>query len=37
MRYSRNCEAREIMLKAHIDSGSHLTIQWTFQKRDEMG
>ena len=37
MRYPREFEAREIMLKAHTDTGSHLTIQRTFQKIVEMG
>ena len=32
MRYPREFEAREIMLKAHTDTESHLTIQWTIQK-----
>ena len=37
MRYPREFEAREIMLKTHTDTGSHLTIQITIQKIVEMG
>ena len=37
MRYPREFEAREIMLKAHTDTGSHLTIHRTIQKIVEMG
>ena len=37
VRYPREFEAREIMLKAHINTGSHLTIQRTIQKIVEMG
>ena len=37
MRYTREFESRDITLKAHTDSGSHLTIQRTIQKIMEMG
>ena len=37
MRYPREFKAREIMLKAHTDTGSHLTIQRTIQKIVEKG
>ena len=37
MRYPREFEAREIILKAHTDTGSHLSIQRTIQKIVEMG
>ena len=32
MKYFREFEAREIMLKAHSNTGSHLTIQRTIQR-----
>ena len=35
--YPREFEAREIMLKVHTDTGSHLLIQRTIQKIMEMG
>ena len=37
MRYPREFEAREIMLKAHTDSEYHLTIQRTIQRIVKMG
>ena len=37
MRYPREFEVREIMLKANTHSGSHLTIQRTIQKIMEIG
>ena len=37
MWFPREFETREIMLKAHTDTGSHLTIQRTIQKIVEMG
>ena len=37
MRYPREFEAREIMLKVHTDTGFHLTIQRTTQKIVDMG
>ena len=36
MKYPREYEAREIMLKAHTDTRSHFTIQKTIQKIVEM-
>ena len=37
MRYQREFENREIMLKAHTDSESHLTIQRTIQRIVKIG
>ena len=37
MKYPREFEAKEIMLKAHTNTGSHLTIQRTIQKIMKIG
>ena len=37
MRYPREFEAKEVMLKAHTDRGSRITIQRNIKKIVEMG